>query len=115
MVFDGLQYEYAHLTRDGGRRVFMNNPGSANTGGSVYELLVWRFRELVKREKLEVRYRLSERVKELEILLADDGKQIKAVWKSGADLRALVEDEREGSFAWRSFTDGKPGPSVSQP
>jgi len=115
LVFDGMQYEYAHLTRDGGRRVFMNNPGTANTGGSVYDLLVERFREIVKREKLEVHYRLSERVKELEILLADDNKQVKAIWKSGNDLRALVEDERAGSFNWRSFADGKLGVSVSKP
>src|SRR5262249_16012244 len=114
MVFDGMQYEYAHLTRDGGRRVFMNNPGLDNTGGSVYDLLVERFRGLVKREKMETHYRLSERVKESEILLADDNKWVKAVWKSGADLRALIEDEREGSIAWRSFMDGKLCPGVSQ-
>ncbi|HKQ77803.1 MAG TPA: HEAT repeat domain-containing protein [Blastocatellia bacterium] len=115
MVHDGIQYEYAHLTRDGGRRVFMNNPGSADTGGSVYELLVQRFHEIVKREKLEVRYRIGERVRELEILLADDNKRIKAVWKSGDDLRALVEDEREGDFAWQSFNNGKLGAGAPQP
>jgi hypothetical protein len=43
-VFDGIQYEYVHLTRDGGRRVFMNNPGSA--GGSVYDVLTWVFYDL---------------------------------------------------------------------
>jgi len=115
LVFDGMQYEYAQLVRDGGRRVFMNNPGTAKTGGSVYDLIVERFRELVKREKMEVRYRLSDRVKELEILLADDNEQVKAVWKSSADLRALVFHERDGSLAWRSTTDGKLGTGVSQP
>jgi hypothetical protein len=115
LVFDGMQYEYAHAARDGGRRVYMNNPGAARTGGSVYDLLMERFRELVKREKLEVHYRLSERVKELEILLADDTERVKAVWKSGVDLRALVENEREGSLAWRSLTDGKLGAGASQP
>ncbi|HEY8460135.1 MAG TPA: hypothetical protein VIM99_07125, partial [Blastocatellia bacterium] len=114
-VFDGMQYEYAHVTRDGGRRVFMNNPGSAQTGGSVYYLLVERFHELVKREKMEVRYRLGERVKELEVLLADDNEQVKAVWKSGADLRALVENESAGSLEWRSLAGGRLGDAVSQP
>jgi hypothetical protein len=32
-VYDGMQYEYVRLTRDGGRRVFMNNPGTAGTAG----------------------------------------------------------------------------------
>lgn len=38
-VADGMQYEYIHLTRDGGRRVFMNNPGIGDSGGSTYDLL----------------------------------------------------------------------------
>jgi hypothetical protein len=31
-VSDGLQFEYLHLTRDGGARVFMNNPGIGDFG-----------------------------------------------------------------------------------
>ncbi|MCP4590544.1 MAG: hypothetical protein GY842_07360 [bacterium] len=38
---DGIQYEYVHLTRHGGRRVFMNNPDTV--GGSVYDQLARRF------------------------------------------------------------------------
>jgi hypothetical protein len=41
-VFDGVQYEYVHLTRDGGERVFMNNPGVADYG-TPYSELIRRF------------------------------------------------------------------------
>lgn len=34
-TFDGVQYEYLHVTRDGGRRVYMNNPPGANASPRV--------------------------------------------------------------------------------
>ena len=46
-VSDGMQYEYVHITRSGGRRVFMNNPGLAGTGGSVYDQTCARFIRLL--------------------------------------------------------------------
>ncbi len=46
-VMDGTEYEYLHLTRDGGRRVYMNNPGTAyGTVASAYDLVVRRFGDL---------------------------------------------------------------------
>jgi hypothetical protein len=38
-VFDGVQYEYLHLTRDGGACVFMNNPGVADYGTPYAEVI----------------------------------------------------------------------------
>lgn len=46
-VADGMQYEYLHLTRDSGRRVFMNNPGLAGSGGAVYDRLCELFNSLI--------------------------------------------------------------------
>ncbi|HVR39656.1 MAG TPA: hypothetical protein VMU84_11215 [Thermoanaerobaculia bacterium] len=43
-VIDGAQYEYVHLTRTSGRRVFMNNP--AHAPGSPYDELVRRLEAL---------------------------------------------------------------------
>ena len=40
-VFDGMQYEYVHLTKEGGCRVFMNNPGDEPSGAdAIYVDLV---------------------------------------------------------------------------
>ena len=41
---DGVQYEYVHLTRRGGRRIFMNNPGLE--AGSPHAVLTARMLEL---------------------------------------------------------------------
>jgi HEAT repeat protein len=43
-IADGVQYEFVRLRRDGGRRVFMNNPGFS--GGSPYDMLCDRVRAL---------------------------------------------------------------------
>jgi HEAT repeat protein len=45
-VIDGVQYEYLHITHDGARRVFMNNP--AHAPGSPYDELVRRMQKLAE-------------------------------------------------------------------
>lgn len=42
---DSVQYEFVHLTRKGGRRLFMNDPGAADPG-SPYQRLVWHLNRL---------------------------------------------------------------------
>lgn len=44
-TMDGVQYEYVHLTRSSGRRVFMNNPDTVSPHGQ----LVTRLMEMVER------------------------------------------------------------------
>lgn len=43
-VHDGIQVVYLHLRKEGGRRVFMNNPGTS--AGSVYDRLYRHFDDL---------------------------------------------------------------------
>ncbi|MFI5378213.1 MAG: HEAT repeat domain-containing protein [Tepidisphaerales bacterium] len=43
LVFDGISYEYLHLTRAGGIRVSMNNPRSGQGAATVYDVLTRRF------------------------------------------------------------------------
>jgi hypothetical protein len=47
---DGIQYEYLHLTKKGGRRVFMNNPGLGVDDDSVYAPLTEQFAGLDRKE-----------------------------------------------------------------
>ena len=50
-VCDGMQYEYLHLTKEGGCRVFMNNPGVEPLGDdSVYLDVVDLFGALAKQD-----------------------------------------------------------------
>ena len=54
-VADGMQYEFVRLSREGGRRVFMNNPGFGGSGGSVYQLLRDRMEALLETGGLAAR------------------------------------------------------------
>jgi hypothetical protein len=51
IVFDGIQYEYLHLTKKGGRRVFMNNPDVA--GDSVYGRLTGYLTDVGRKESTQ--------------------------------------------------------------
>jgi len=46
LVNGGVQYGYVHVTKGGGRRVYMDNPWTV--GGSVYDRLVRRFEDLAE-------------------------------------------------------------------
>lgn len=88
---DGMQYEYIHVTANGGRRVFMNNPGIGGTGGSVYEHLCKFFRELLDSGPMQLRYQMAGSMPGLEILFHDPQNQVLAVGKEGGELRTLVQ------------------------
>ncbi len=52
-VCDGMQYEYLHLTPSGGRRVFMNNPGSSTSINSVYDWLTTFMQDIAAGRNVE--------------------------------------------------------------
>jgi len=115
-AFDGMQYEYVHLGRDGGRRVFMNNPGLGGSGGSAYDLLCDKFRELLSAAPMKLHYRMEESVPGFEVLLADSRFSVENVWKHGDDLRVAIATEREyrklkaSSVGALAIADGDLGP-----
>ncbi|MHC4251835.1 MAG: hypothetical protein ACYS9X_22170, partial [Planctomycetota bacterium] len=66
-AMDGVEYEYVHLTRAGGRRVYMNNPGCpggegapvfvandgrSTSGGEIYGEIVAIFEEFAESDEL---------------------------------------------------------------
>ncbi|MGV3658823.1 MAG: hypothetical protein ACO1TE_01525 [Prosthecobacter sp.] len=100
-VDDGVQYEYIHLTAEGGRRVFMNNPGSYSMqsraadepklpeeeNDSVYVCLVELFKKLVEdKSRLAVGYRIAEEMKGLRIVIPREKDRINAVMRQGGVL-----------------------------
>ena len=86
-AFDGMQYEFLHLNRNGGRRIFMNNPGISDSGGSVYSQLVGRIRDLASAGPMTLHYRTADKPPGFEVLLAETRVAVTGVWTSGADLR----------------------------
>jgi hypothetical protein len=89
-AWDGMQYEYVHLTRDGGRRVFMNNPGLGGSGGSAYDRLCKVFWDRLNAAHLDLHYRTAEKIAGFETIVADDRFFVGAPWKQGDDLRVAV-------------------------
>lgn len=86
-VHDGIQYEYVHLTREEGVRVFMNNPGSMTESldkeinDAVYVSLVALFRELITDESLlVVEYLMADEIPGLKILVPEEKWHVEAVW-----------------------------------
>ncbi|HCN76129.1 MAG TPA: hypothetical protein DIT13_02910 [Verrucomicrobiales bacterium] len=83
---DGLQLEHVHLTRNGGKRVFMNNPDSGADGAPevVYENLVTIYRDLIRdTSRLSVEYR---GVSDVTIEIAAEKMPVKAVWGRAGQL-----------------------------
>lgn len=112
-VCDGVQYEYLHLTKAGGVRVFMNNPGLLYSAGTVYDLLPRYFLKFIEKHKMRTQDQVNEYPPGIEVLLR---RHVQKVWKQGNDMRVLVE-KRNGEYrrVWHSFHDGKLGETVVEP
>ncbi len=113
-VDDGVQYEYVHLTAEGGRRVFMNNPGTYSGGldgqrsmfvpeqpqdkevdDSVYVGLVRLFQKLMEdKSGLKVSYRTETPIPGLKIVIPEEQKNIRAVMQQKGVL--MVNTIRPG-------------------
>jgi hypothetical protein len=87
-IADGLQVEFVHITRTGGRRVFMNNPGMAKD--SPHNKLCEAFSALVSRPGLVLHYALAKQRSGLEILAADPHWQVSGVRKVGNELMVAL-------------------------
>ena len=93
--------EFVMLGRGGGRRVFLR---SANDDKKIVGKLFEYF-ESFKKENLKLSYRLSDKIKGLEVLLADENLTARAVWKKDSDLRVLVEDRIEQARIEKDLTE----------
>jgi hypothetical protein len=105
MVFDGMQYEYVHLTAAQGRRVFMNNPGDSDSGGSVYDRLCALFYKLLRAERLTIDYADLNRLPGFEVLVADERFHVIGFWKQGAKERFRIYPGRDRGSASMAFSN----------
>jgi hypothetical protein len=81
--------EFVMFGKNGGRRVFFVN---ALAERSPVKKISERFASF-NEGNLKLHYRLADKIKGLEVLLADEKYMARAVWKNGRDLRVLVEDK----------------------
>ncbi|MBS1796820.1 MAG: HEAT repeat domain-containing protein [Acidobacteria bacterium] len=82
--------EFVMLGRDGGRRILFS-PGRREP--KLAELA--NFFEAFRNDRLDLHYRLSEKIDGLRVLLADKSLLAQTVWKNGGDLRVLIADQTE--------------------
>ncbi len=105
MVFDGMQYEYVHLTKTQGRRVFMNNPGASDSGGSVYDRLCGVFYKLLGAERLALEYLDLKKLPGFEVVVADERFHVMGFWKEGATERFRIYPGRDRGSAAMAFSN----------
>ena len=98
-VYDGMQYEYVHLTKPQGRRVFMNNPGVSDSGGSAYDRLCGVFRKLLRSAPLIIEYPDLANLPGFEVLVADGRFYVLDYWKNGTDERLRIYPARDRGSA----------------
>ncbi|MDB6003092.1 MAG: hypothetical protein JWR15_79, partial [Prosthecobacter sp.] len=93
-VDDGIQYEYVSITSAGGRRVFMNNPGSYRHNDtkewdkdSVYVCLVDLFRKLMEDEaRMSVHYHAAGQIKGLSLIVPREQMNVRTVMVQNGKL-----------------------------
>jgi hypothetical protein len=126
-----MPFEYLRLTKDGGRRIMIPQPGpTPKKDATPREQLAGLFYKLSHTGEYKLRYAMEDKIPGLEVLLADDKRRVFAACLEGGQLRLMVEPERNGSpgqpglntpyrppysFEWRSLTTGQLGAAVEEP
>lgn len=97
--YDCSTREVVRLDRTGGRRIF-SDMGMSALGG--LDFLYANFSD----GEFKLHYYLQNKIKGLEVLLADDDLGARAIWKTGdGDLRVLIADKEKEREIWRQESE----------
>lgn len=113
---DGVQYEYLHLTRTGGRRVYMNNPPGANAAPrvefgnqppgpdpAIYGELTTRLESLSK-PAMKVSYPALEKIPGYRIVHGNEQGEINSIGMKNAKSAVSVRNHHNDSLEWHVLT-----------
>lgn len=113
---DGVQYEYLHISRAGGRRVYMNNPPGANAaprvefGGqppgpdpAIYGELTTRLESLSK-PAMKVSYPALEKLPGYRVVHANEQGEIESIDTKNAKPAVSVRNSHTKSLEWHVLT-----------
>lgn len=121
---DRMRFQYLRLTKHGGRRIMLNTGlrRPPKQDATLYEQLAGMFYQFSHTGEFKLRYEMEDRIPGLEVLLADDNRRVFTVCQEGAELRVLIEPEKNENlrpanpvFEWRSFAAGRLGASTGEP
>jgi hypothetical protein len=114
---DGMQWEFVRLTRDGGRRIFMNNPPEgggvprvepgappSDPNPAIYGELTRRFTNLTDRA-MRVVYRTLSDKEGFQIVHAREKGEVVAIRKDKDQLLAGIRLPSNNGTAWHRVTD----------
>ncbi|MES0492085.1 MAG: HEAT repeat domain-containing protein [Leptospirales bacterium] len=101
-IADGIQYEYVHLMKNGGIRVFMNNPPGGHKPKDKYGLLVWYFKKILNDVDLKLSYYYEKEYPGFRVLY--DGKK-----DNFTRFVPYIENGQLYAFgsSWLKFTNSK--------
>jgi hypothetical protein len=117
------KYEYLRLTKEGGRRVALDDLRRAPKNPTPHEELSGLFYRLCSSGEFAVRYNIEDKIPGVEVVFADKKKYVSRVCAEGGEIRALVQESdaeyRRGAvnsaLEWRDFSSGKPGDVRDEP
>ncbi len=116
-------FEYLRLTKDGGRRIRLNQFGRApKKDATLQEQLAGLFYRFSHSGEFKLRYALEDKIPGVEVLVAEDKRQVYAICQEAGQLRVMVSVENENpnlnpekGFEWRELIDGRLGAPVDEP
>lgn len=118
-----MQFEYLRLNKDGGRRIMVAAPRRApKNDATLHEQLSGLFYRLSRSGEFKLRYSLEDKIPGVEVLVAEDKRQVFSICQEAGQLRVMVSVENpnpniapEKSFEWRSLVGGQLGAPVDEP
>ncbi|MEK7831253.1 MAG: hypothetical protein AAB401_09230, partial [Acidobacteriota bacterium] len=118
-----MQFEYLRLTKDGGRRIVVAQPRRApKKEATLHEQLGGLFYRFSRSGEFKLRYALEDKIPGVEVLVAEDKRQVYSICQEGGQLRVMVSVENpnpniapEKSFEWRSLFGSRLGAPVDEP
>jgi hypothetical protein len=117
------RYEYLRLTKEGGRRVALDDLRRAPKNPTPHEELSGLFYRLSASGEFAVRYNIEDKIPGVEVVFADKNQYVLSVCAEGGEIRALILENGveyrpgavNGEPEWREFSSDKPGDVRDEP
>jgi HEAT repeats len=117
------KYEYLRLTKEGGRRIALDDLRRAPKNSTPHEELSDLFYRLSRSGEFTVRYNIEDKIPGVEVVFADKNQYVLSVCAEGGGIRALIlENGAEyrpgavnGEPEWREFSSDRPGDLRDEP
>src|SRR5262245_42172128 len=117
------KYEYLRLTKEGGRRIALDDLRRTPKNSTPHEELSDLFYRLSRSGEFTVRYNIEDKIHGVEVVFADKNQYAWRVCAEGGEIRALIQENgaeyRQGAAnsapEWRDFSSGKPGAVRDEP